>query len=341
MNWSKSIRFRMSDCSEPDQDPELDEDADIDVEHVAPTNSEEIHADDTACSKADSNDQSNDADCDVKADSSDNSSRCNDFEHEQSVEDENELGPEETEMVKRALLRHPLFPLLALLFEKCELATRTCGAEPSANELKRELEAFAESTTCWSGGESAIDQLMIDALQVLRIHLGELRKVDELRNNFCQRYIACLRDKMHSSKLLKDAHFDSEDVDSDECDLLSSGSGGENSQEGGGSLPETATVPAATKKASRAPSRSAPSSNAAGPAAGVVGSSSRGVLPKQATELMRAWLFAHIVHPYPSEEEKKLIAEQTNLSLLQVNNWFINARRRILQPMLEQNAQKT
>lgn len=63
-------------------------------------------------------------------------------------------------------LRHPLFPLLALLFEKCELATRTCGAEPSASELKRDLEAFAENTKCWSGGESVIDQLMIDALQV-------------------------------------------------------------------------------------------------------------------------------------------------------------------------------
>lgn len=40
-------------------------------------------------------------------------------------------------------------------------------------------------------------------------------------------------------------------------------------------------------------------------------------------------------HPYPTEDEKRTIAAQTNLTLLQVNNWFINARRRILQPMLE------
>ncbi|XP_022666755.1 homeobox protein PKNOX2-like isoform X2 [Varroa jacobsoni] len=329
----------MSDSSEPDQDLELDEDADIDVEHVAPTDNEDINPEDTA-SRPDSGGQNSDADCDVKGEN-DKSSKCNSFEEELGVEDENALGPEETETVKRALLRHPLFPLLALLFEKCELATRTCGAEPSASELKRELEAFAENTKCWSGGESAIDQLMIDALQVLRIHLGELRKVDELRNNFCQRYIACLRDKMHSSKLLKDAHFDSEDVDSDECDILSSGSGGENSQEGSGSLPETPMPSATAKKGSRVSPRSGLASGGTGQAAGAMGGSSRGVLPKQATELMRAWLFAHVVHPYPSEEEKKLIAEQTNLSLLQVNNWFINARRRILQPMLEQNAQKT
>ena len=50
---------------------------------------------------------------------------------------------------------------------------------------------------------------------------------------------------------------------------------------------------------------------------------------------MKQWLFQHIVHPYPTEEEKKQIATQTKLTLIQVNNWFINARRRILQPMLE------
>lgn len=43
----------------------------------------------------------------------------------------------------------------------------------------------------------------------------------------------------------------------------------------------------------------------------------------------------YLQHPYPTEDEKRQIATQTNLTLLQVNNWFINARRRILQPMLD------
>ncbi|MED6243927.1 Homeobox protein pknox1, partial [Ataeniobius toweri] len=67
----------------------------------------------------------------------------------------------------------------------------------------------------------------------------------------------------------------------------------------------------------------------------------RGVLPKHATNVMRSWLFQHIGHPYPTEDEKKQIASQTNLTLLQVNNWFINARRRILQPMLDASSSET
>ncbi|XP_016124878.1 homeobox protein Meis1-like [Sinocyclocheilus grahami] len=63
----------------------------------------------------------------------------------------------------------------------------------------------------------------------------------------------------------------------------------------------------------------------------------RGIFPKLATNIMRAWLFQHLTHPYPSEEQKRQLSQDTGLTILQVNNWFINARRRIVQPMIDQS----
>lgn len=61
----------------------------------------------------------------------------------------------------------------------------------------------------------------------------------------------------------------------------------------------------------------------------------RGIFPKSATNIMKAWLFQHLTHPYPSEDQKRALAQDTGLTILQVNNWFINARRRIVQPMID------
>jgi len=56
----------------------------------------------------------------------------------------------------------------------------------------------------------------------------------------------------------------------------------------------------------------------------------RGNLPESATRVLKQWIYDHAAHPYPSEEEKVGLEAKTNLSLNQVNNWFTNARRRIL-----------
>lgn len=61
----------------------------------------------------------------------------------------------------------------------------------------------------------------------------------------------------------------------------------------------------------------------------------RGNLPKEVTEFLRKWLIQHKKHPYPAEKEKADLARHTGLTVNQISNWFINARRRILQPMLE------
>ncbi|RUS25621.1 homeobox KN domain-containing protein [Jimgerdemannia flammicorona] len=60
----------------------------------------------------------------------------------------------------------------------------------------------------------------------------------------------------------------------------------------------------------------------------------RGNLPKTVTIVLRDWLVQHKKHPYPTEDEKQGLAKQTKLTMNQISNWFINARRRILQPML-------
>ncbi|KAL7784301.1 hypothetical protein V8C37DRAFT_396184 [Trichoderma ceciliae] len=46
------------------------------------------------------------------------------------------------------------------------------------------------------------------------------------------------------------------------------------------------------------------------------------------TRVLRNWFATHQEHPYPSEDEKSMLAEQSGLSKTQVINWFANARRR-------------
>ncbi|KAJ8967017.1 hypothetical protein NQ314_003134 [Rhamnusium bicolor] len=276
---------------------------------------------------------------------------------------------------KRAVYKHPLFPLLALLFERCELATQSSDPQ-SSDAFNLDIQAFVQhqerDRKPFLANEPEIDGLMIKAIQVLRIHLLELEKVQELCKDFCNRYITCLKGKMQSENLLRSDYPQGTGLLNNmenNNNMMSHG----NSESGSASNSpvQYSISPSQPSAADRKPGGarfnslsqiganicSVPPSESSGPlspAPTTPGGSAddcdsdftsrggrkqkRGVLPKHATSVMRSWLFQHLVHPYPTEDEKRHIAAQTNLTLLQVNNWFINARRRILQPMLDASA---
>nr|QPJ75819.1 transcription factor KNAT6 [Malus domestica] len=58
----------------------------------------------------------------------------------------------------------------------------------------------------------------------------------------------------------------------------------------------------------------------------------KGKLPKEARQTLLDWWSVHYKWPYPTEADKIALAESTGLDQRQINNWFINQRKRHWRP---------
>uniref|UniRef100_A0A5B7AA31 Putative homeobox protein knotted-1-like 6 n=1 Tax=Davidia involucrata TaxID=16924 RepID=A0A5B7AA31_DAVIN len=58
----------------------------------------------------------------------------------------------------------------------------------------------------------------------------------------------------------------------------------------------------------------------------------KGKLPKEARQTLLEWWNVHYKWPYPTEADKISLAESTGLDQKQINNWFINQRKRHWKP---------
>ncbi|KAG6766394.1 hypothetical protein POTOM_030473 [Populus tomentosa] len=58
----------------------------------------------------------------------------------------------------------------------------------------------------------------------------------------------------------------------------------------------------------------------------------KGKLPKEARQTLLGWWNVHYKWPYPTEADKIALAESTGLDQKQINNWFINQRKRHWKP---------
>ncbi|KAL0488040.1 hypothetical protein AKO1_015233 [Acrasis kona] len=55
-------------------------------------------------------------------------------------------------------------------------------------------------------------------------------------------------------------------------------------------------------------------------------------LPDAATAILQQWFSENTHYPYPGVEEKARLQKETQLTMTQINNWFINKRGRALKP---------
>merc|ERR1712156_1154514 len=283
---------------------------------------------------------------------------------------------------KDAIYGHPLFPLLALIFEKCELATCTprdpgvAGGDVCSSEsFNEDIAVFSKQIRAekpYYMADPEVDSLMVQAIQVLRFHLLELEKVHELCDNFCHRYISCLKGKMPIDLVIDERetgpttkaeglpgdsnnNANRSNADSashtDGASTPEVGSGGgynglsgiKMEQDGMASLGSMKRPPSSSLSAyglgndeARSPSSGGgtpgllshqPGSHISGDNISEAGDASnasvgsgdgtdgcdddgptskknakkRGIFPKVATNILRAWLFQHLTHPYPSE----------------------------------------
>jgi hypothetical protein len=54
------------------------------------------------------------------------------------------------------------------------------------------------------------------------------------------------------------------------------------------------------------------------------------MMNRHAQDILTAWLKTHLEHPYPDDDEKDELLARTGITVLQMNNWFVNARRRAI-----------
>ncbi|XP_048551697.1 homeobox protein knotted-1-like 4 [Triticum urartu] len=216
-----------------------------------------------------------------------------------------------SDTIKAKIMSHPLYPALLGAFIDC----RKVGAPP---EVVGRLSSLVDELRPNSAGiqeqpaDPELDQFMETYRDMLVMYSQELTRQIQEANQFLRS---------------AEAHIDSFALatgdNNDEC----GGSSSEDEQE----TCDVAGLPSGKGKQLKSQPLDKYSGYLRGLWRELSGKKKKkksGRLPREARQRLLHWWQLHQGWPYPSEPEKQALAESTGLDTRQINNWFINQRKR-------------
>ena len=262
------------------------------------------------------------------------------------------LDAEETRRMRAAMRRNPRYPALLDAYFACRCVGANDAGVAAADARKRQLLAEAETAAGATGGNhlapgfgAELDDFMTDCTAELVKYAEELRETCAEANKLCAEFEA--RAAQLGRMRLDESTGGGGGV---------GGGGGEVNVAGAG---KRRKVPAKRVAAASIAGEGGEGANGGVGVGGGVGASAdaredclreslkrkyassilslkdeflkkrkKGKLPAVATDALKEWWRERVVWPYPTEADKATLGRRTGLNPTQINNWFINQRKR-------------
>ncbi|XP_022743023.1 homeobox protein knotted-1-like 1 isoform X1 [Durio zibethinus] len=241
------------------------------------------------------------------------------FDHQTA--DTDATGSDMSDLIKTQIASHPRYPNLVSAYIECQKV----GAPPELASLLEEIgqQNHPISSCSEIGADPELDEFMESYCEVLHTYKEELSKPFDEATTFLSNIESQL------SNLCKGALTKTLDYRSDEAAGTSEEelSGGE--VEVSASKESTGGRPSQDIKVMLMSKYSGYLSSLRKE---FLKKRKKGKLPKDARMTLVDWWNNHYRWPYPTEEEKLKLSEITGLDQKQINNWFINQRKRHWKP---------
>nr|QUP52050.1 KNOX class 1 transcription factor [Isoetes lacustris] len=224
----------------------------------------------------------------------------------------------ENDVMKAAIVSHPHYPQLVAAHMNC----RKVGASPEItsqiDEYIQNLHEFQPAVTTNCGEDPELDQFMATYYAMIVHYEGEISKTFQQAVAFCKKFeqqLNVITNGSVGSITSGDSLERTEGCDSSE-------------DEDSGMEAEIEVDPMAEEKEIKEQLMRKYSGYISSLKQEFMKKKKKGKLPKEARQLLLEWWRDHSKWPYPSESEKVNLAERTGLDQKQINNWFINQRKR-------------